>query len=102
MGFPVPMDYFKSMSVKITTVAKQSPRYSRTTEEILPFLDAWLVGQDERFIKKTKKIFENAGVDKRYSIMDPIAVFTKSSFEERNDIYVRAKLEWRERILKSV
>jgi hypothetical protein len=49
------MDNFKDMSVKINTVTKQLPKYSRTTEEIIPFLDAWLEGQDERFIRKVKK-----------------------------------------------
>ncbi|MGM8363527.1 type III polyketide synthase [Flavobacterium sp. ARAG 55.4] len=77
------------MSVKITTVANQLPKYWRTTEEILPFLDSWLSGQEERFIKKVKKIFEGAAVDKRYSIMDPEEVFTATSFEEKNDIYTR-------------
>ena len=74
------------MSVKIITVAKQLPEFSRETAEIMPFLDAWLVGQEERFIRKVKKIFEGTNVDKRYSIMDPIEVFTKTSFEERNAI----------------
>ena len=63
------------MSVKICTVVKQLPKYSKATEEIIPFLDAWLEGQDERFIRKVKKIFEGAAVDKRYSIMDPVKVF---------------------------
>jgi predicted naringenin-chalcone synthase len=100
MGVPLPMDYFKNMSVKIKTVAKQLPKYSRATTEILPFLDTWLVGQDERFIKKVKKIFEGAAVDKRYSIMDPIEVFTKTSFEDRNDIYVREVIDLGENVLK--
>ena len=60
------------MGVKIKAVAKELPKYSRTTEEILPFLDTWLFGQEPRFIRKVKKIFEGAMVDKRYSIMDPI------------------------------
>jgi hypothetical protein len=51
------MDNFKDMSVKINTVTKQLPKYSRTTEEIIPFLDAWLEGQDEHQ-KSKKKIFE--------------------------------------------
>ena len=68
------------MSVKIKTVTTQLPKFSRTTEEILPFLDAWLLGQEDRFIRKVKKIFEGAAVDRRYSIMDPIEVFTKTSF----------------------
>lgn len=35
------------------------------------------------------KIFEGAAVDKRYSIMDPREVFSATSFEEKNQIYVR-------------
>ena len=77
------------MSVKITAVTKQVPQYSRTTAEILPFLDAWLEDQEPRFVKKVKKIFEQAGVDKRYSIMSPEEVFSQTSFEEKNNIYIR-------------
>ena len=87
------------MKVKITTVAKQLPKYSRTTNEILPFLETWLVDQEPRFIRKVKKIFEGAMVDKRYSIMDPIEVFTKTSFEERNAIYVREVINLGEKVL---
>ena len=100
MGFSLPMDNFKNMSVKIKCVSKQLPKYSRTTDEIIPFLDAWLIGQDSRFIRKVKKIFEGAAVDKRYSIMDPIEVFTKTSFEERNDIYVREVIDLGTKVLE--
>jgi predicted naringenin-chalcone synthase len=99
MGIPLPMDYPKNMSVKIKTVSKQLPQFSRTTAEILPYLDAWLFGQDERFIRKVRKIFEGAMVDKRYSIMDPIEVFTNTSFESRNDIYVREMIDLGEKVL---
>lgn len=88
------------MSVKITTVAKQLPKYWRTTEEILPLLDVWLSGHDERFIKKVKKIFEGAAVNKRYSIMDPTEVFTATSFEEKNDIYSREAIILGEKVLE--
>src|SRR5690606_305666 len=77
------------MNVKITTVAKQLPAHSRNTAEVIPFVKQWMSGQDSRFQRKVIKIFEGAGVDKRYSIMDPIEVFTNTSFEQRNDIYVR-------------
>lgn len=77
------------MNVKITTVTKQLPAYSRNTAEVIPFVKQWMHGQDSRFQRKVIKIFEGAGVDKRYSIMDPIEVFTNTSFEERNDIYIR-------------
>ncbi len=89
MGFPVPMDNQKKNRVTIRAVAKQLPPHSRSTEEIIPFIETWLAGQDERFIRKVLKIFGNAGVSRRYSIMGPEEVFTRTSFEEKNDIYIR-------------
>lgn len=89
MGIPLPMDNPNNMSVKITTVTKLTPKYSKTTAEIMPFLDVWLEGQEPRFIKKVKKIFEQAAVDKRYSIMSPEEVFSQTSFADKNNIYIR-------------
>ena len=81
------------MSVKITSVATQLPPYTRSTEEIIPFLKVWLSGQDERYQRKVIKLFENAGVERRYSIMDAEEVFLKTSFEEKNDIYKRETIK---------
>ena len=77
------------MSVKIVKVEKELPEYSRETAAILPLVEDWLVDEDDRFQRKIKKIFEGAGVDKRYSIMSPEEVFSATSFEDKNDIYVR-------------
>ncbi|MCK8520053.1 type III polyketide synthase [Aquimarina sp. D1M17] len=77
------------MGVKITTITKQLPEYVRETKEILPFVSNWLSGEEDRFRRKILKIFENAAVDKRYGIMSIEDVFTATSFEEKNDIYVR-------------
>jgi predicted naringenin-chalcone synthase len=79
----------KNMSVKIVSVEKELPDYSSETKDILPFVEDWLGKQDDRFRRKVLKIFEGADVDKRYSIMDPKEVFTASSFEQKNNIYVR-------------
>ncbi|RZL37048.1 MAG: type III polyketide synthase [Pedobacter sp.] len=89
------------MSVKIKAVSKALPEYSRATAEIVPFLDVWLKDQDDRFIKKVKKIFEGASVDRRYSIMSPEEVFSDLNFEERNDIYIREGIKLGESALKS-
>jgi len=87
------------MSVKIHTVSSQMPDYFRETRDILPFVDAWMTGQDNRLKRKALKIFENAAVDKRYSIMNPEEVFTQSSFEERNRIYSREAVKIGEKVL---
>lgn len=89
------------MSVHIITVAKQLPKYYRETKDILPMLDAWLSDQDERFRRKARKIFSNAAVDKRYSIMNPQEVFEATSFEDKNDIYIREVIEMGEQVLQS-
>lgn len=81
------------MNVTIASVAKQLPRYSRPTSEILPYVETWMTGQDERFKRKVLKIFEGAGVDRRYSIMDAHQVFYNYSLEERNAIYVEGMKE---------
>ena len=75
--------------VRIITVAKELPVHSRETKDILPFIDVWLGDQDERFRRKVIKIFEGAAVDKRYGIMNIEEVFTATSFEAKNNIYVR-------------
>jgi alkylresorcinol/alkylpyrone synthase len=101
MGIQIPMDYvYKNMSVKIITVAKALPKYTRNTKDIIPYLNVWLEGQESRFKRKIIKIFENAGVDKRYSIMDAEEVFNKSSFEEKNDIYEKETIILGESCLK--
>ena len=75
--------------VRIITVAKALPIHSRKTADILPFVELWLADQDERFRRKVIKIFEGAGVDVRYGIMDIEEVFSATSFEAKNKIYVR-------------
>jgi len=91
------------MSVKIIASAKELPQYTRSTKEILPYIKIWVSGQEERFQRKVIKIFENAGVDHRYSIMDADQVFFNYSFEERNDIYSREVVKLAENaLLKSL
>ncbi|MEA1786394.1 type III polyketide synthase [Arenibacter sp. GZD96] len=87
------------MSVKIICAVKQLPKFSRQTDDILPFVNIWLSGKEERFRRKAIKIFQNAQVDSRYSIMDPHTVFKQLSFEERNDIYAQESIKLAERAL---
>lgn len=101
LGVPIPVDHvYKNMSVKIITVAKALPKNTRNTKDIIPYLNIWLADQEDRFRRKVIKIFENAGVDKRYSIMDAESVFTKTSFEEKNDIYEKESVILAESCLK--
>ena len=88
------------MSIKILSVAKQLPKYNRETKEIIPFVKHWMKGQETRFQRKVLKLFEGAGVDRRYSIMEADEVFLNSSFEEKNNIYVREVIKLAEQSLQ--
>lgn len=77
------------MSVKIKNAVSQLPAYTKTTAEVIPFVEMWLANEDQRFRRKVVKLFEGAGVNQRYSIMDPEEVFTATSFEAKNKIYER-------------
>ncbi len=85
--------------VKIKAVAKALPGISRSTDEIIPFVEAWMSGQDERFQRKVLKIFRNAAVDRRYSVISPEDVFSVNSFEDRNDLYIKGILPLAEEAL---
>lgn len=74
---------------RIVAVTKELPLYCRETKDILPFVEVWLQGQDQRFKRKVVKIFEGAAVDTRYGIMPIEEVFLATSFEEKNAIYIR-------------
>nr|WP_299345446.1 3-oxoacyl-[acyl-carrier-protein] synthase III C-terminal domain-containing protein [Allomuricauda sp.] len=86
--------------VNVVQVAKQLPKFCRKTSEILPYVDFWLSSQEERFKRKVIKIFEGAGVDLRYGIMDIEEVFTATSFEEKNAIYAREMTTLGEEVLR--
>ena len=88
------------MNVKIISVAKQLPKHSRETKDIIPFVKLWMQDKDSRFQRKVLKLFEGAGVDRRYSIMDPEEVFLNSSFEEKNKIFSREITTLAEQSLK--
>lgn len=86
--------------VKIATVAKELPPYSRSTADILPYIEAWLSGQEDRFRRKVLKVFRNAGVDHRYSIIDAPDMFQSRSFEENNQRYTEGAIMLSEACLR--
>ena len=87
--------------VHIKGAYKALPPYCRSTEEILPIVPRWLKGEPDRQIRKAVKIFEGAGVDYRYGVMDVEEVFTQTSFEEKNQIYVQEAKRLGESVLQT-
>lgn len=63
------------------------PEYTETTDVILEYASRWVSGQDERTQEKILRMFRQAQIDRRYSIMPIERVFEKQSFRERNDYF---------------
>lgn len=76
--------------IRIATAKRALPEFSRTTNEILPYLRKWLENEDDRYQRKAEKIFIGAGVDRRFGIMDLGEVFTPTGFEAKNRQYAEA------------
>lgn len=85
---------------KILTVSIALPPYTRTTEEILPYVAQWIRHLPERQQRKILRIFQYAQVDRRYSIMDIEEVFAPRSFEEKNDFFIEKSIDLAEEALR--
>jgi predicted naringenin-chalcone synthase len=82
------------MYPKILATNIALPPYTRSTEESMPHVEFWLSQHpDERFREKVRRLFKYAQVDRRYSIMDIEDVFRETSFEEKNDFFIKAFID---------
>ena len=89
------------MHPKILSASVALPEFTRTTEEILPYVDEWLADQPERFRKKVARIFKYAQVDQRYGIMNIDEVFAQTSFAEKNNLFIEKCIELSSQALTS-
>ncbi|MEM1214166.1 MAG: type III polyketide synthase [Bacteroidota bacterium] len=87
-------------AVHIHAVAKALPPHTRSTEEIIPYIEAWVSDQEERFQRKVLKIFKNAAVDRRYSVVSPEDMFTVKGFGARNALYAEGATQLAEDCLQ--
>jgi predicted naringenin-chalcone synthase len=90
----------KSHPPTIIGTATAVPSYTKSTEEILGYLEEFLKDQEERFRQKVMRIFKYAQVDRRYAIMSAEDVFRPMSFEEKNRKYVTAAKSLSEEVLR--
>lgn len=86
--------------IRIVGASRELPRFSRSTAELIPHVQEWLKGEPERLVRKATKIFEGSGVDQRFGIMDVAEVFTRTSFEEKNNAYMEAARSLGSRVLE--
>lgn len=84
---------------KILAAVSALPKNVESTEKIIEYVEKWITQQDERTQKRFIKVFKNAKVSKRHSIMSIDEVFTNMTFEERNNIYIEKGTDLCEEVL---
>ena len=75
------------MTPKIHTTHFELPEYSEDVDAVIKYAEKWTGNLDQRTRDKILRLFRNANVNRRYSIMSIDEVFSPMTFEERNNIY---------------
>lgn len=85
---------------KILQVSTVTPGFEYTTEQIVEAADRlWLSKISPDIRRIALKIFNSAEIDKRHSAFSLETVFSDLSFEEKNDLYIKAAIDLAEQAL---
>jgi alkylresorcinol/alkylpyrone synthase len=91
----------EAMTSKIHTTHIELPEFTEDVNTIIQYAEKWTGDLDERSRQKIIRLFKNANVNRRYSIMSVDEVFTPRSFEERNNIYIERVTDLCEKALRN-
>jgi alkylresorcinol/alkylpyrone synthase len=89
------------MISKIHTTHIELPEYTETIDTIIQYAEKWTGDLDSRSREKIIRLFRNAQVHRRYSIMPIDEVFSAKTFEERNNTYIEKVTDLCEKALKN-
>ena len=78
---------------KILAVATVSPEHDYSTEEIRPYLEAWLRDRNPAAAAAMEKISRSVQIDRRACALPLDAIFEERTFEERNDSYIECAVD---------
>ncbi len=88
------------LSPTILAIATVTPPHRHDTDAIITVAEAWLNAKDETFRIKALKIFRQAEVDQRYTILPLADIFRPMSLDEKNAIYREMIVNYAETALR--
>jgi len=87
--------------IKIRAACAVRPPYEYSTPEIIAYLEkTWLKRMNSSLRRMAVKILEGAEIDKRAAPFPIETVFSAMTFQEKNDLYMRAAIDLGEQALK--
>lgn len=88
-------------SGKILSTAIYRPEFEYSTEEIIAYLSkTWFQEIPAETARLAKRIMENSDIDRRAAPFPIEKVFAPLTFEEKNDLYIKAAISLSEKALK--
>ena len=85
---------------KILALSTVLPPHTAPLADVLPYSARWVQHQDEAFQQKTEKIFKNAQVDCRHSVVSLEHVFSRMTLDEKNALYQTHAVDLSETLLR--
>ena len=89
-----------SHTPKILAVSVLTPPHCQTQETLTIAAEQWTSHFDESFRSKVRRVFRNAGVEKRYTVLPIEEVFLNRGLTDKNAIYQSVVVDYCETVLK--
>lgn len=76
------------------------PEYKYSSEEVIHRYKKWISEKNQSFQSKALKIFESAAIKERHTIFPLEVIFSKRSFEESNNLYMKKAVDLGTEVLR--
>jgi alkylresorcinol/alkylpyrone synthase len=73
--------------------ATEVPRYELRQEDVMPRVQIYLPGVDKSALERLMPIYENAGIERRFSCVPPEWYGEPHGWEEKNRLYIENSVD---------
>ena len=82
------MDFRATEVSSLLGIATVVPRYELGQEDVMPRVQSYLPGVDKSALERLMPIYENAGIERRFSCVPPEWYGEPLGWEEKNRLYI--------------
>jgi alkylresorcinol/alkylpyrone synthase len=87
------MDFRATEVSSLLGIATVVPRYEIRQEDVMPRVQSYLPGVDKSALERLMPIYENAGIERRFSCVPPEWYGEPHGWEEKNRLYIENSVD---------
>ena len=87
------MDFRATEVPSLLGIATVVPRYEIRQEDVMPRVQSYLPGVDKSALERLMPIYENAGIERRFSCVPPEWYGEPHGWEEKNRLYIENSVD---------